>query len=189
MSLAEFGNIILRNEPEIVEKTPELLAKFNAIADEIFNCPKRNPEGPRHRTREVIFACVEKMALEHALAQRCGFDLPDWKDWNPWNDHYDVIDPKTGKRFECKSWSTGWYSYFEEDVRTMKNQLAKSRLDYIVAGKVKKTPNAYEVTFRLVADAPSFFNFDNPPNYEKGYQKRWYNHRKAAGLGKAMFLG
>lgn len=177
--LEYYSNIILTDKSEFVKSSRELEVKFQTIADEIYNCPVRNST---MRSYDTVMSCVEKMVIEHALAQRTGFALNPLE-FNVRDRHsyaYDVVDQSKDTHFECKRWAETWFSFDESAVSTFRKNV--DIVDYLVCGKVYKLDDGYAVSFHLVADAKNFDRFIKPSNYSKKY---YYDHVKACVAGYA----
>jgi len=178
--LAYYAGIILAAEPVKVKRTEELNKKFNDIANEIYRCPIRNSS---KRNFKTVHESVEKMVVEHALAQLTGIPLNPLE-FDKTNRHsyaYDLID-ENNCTFECKRWAEKWFSFNYKDINTfMKNV---DIVDYFVSGKVFRTTSFYTVAFHLVADAKTFEKYVRPSNYTN---KSYYDHHNAVKTGDAFY--
>lgn len=181
LSLRDYAKRILMDKPVIVPRTPELTAKFNRISNVIYNCPHKNPS---KRSFASVEACVDKMAIEHALAQVTGFKVNDAK-FDHTNRHtyaYDVIDCECNVRFECKNWKEKWLSFYKHQIATMLKNI--DLVDYLVSAKVAKKIDCYEVTFYLVANAKTFNNYVQASKFN---DKMYYDHFTAMRCGDAVY--
>jgi len=181
ISLRDYAKRILINKPVIIQRTPELKAKFNSIANVIYNCPYKNPS---KRSFATVEACVDKMAIEYALAQVTGFKVNEAK-FDHTNRHtyaYDVIDCDCNVRFECKNLAEKWLSFYKHQIATMLKNL--DLVDYVVSGKVVKKGDCYEVTFYLIANAKTFNNYVQASKFN---DKMYYDHFTAMKFGDAIY--
>lgn len=180
-TLQDYADIILGAEPVVVKRTTELNKKFNDIANDIYRCPVRNAS---RRSFKTVHESVEKMVIEHALAQ-----FPDLE-MNPLEfDHtnresyaYDVIDNSNNKTFECKRWADKWFSFDEKNVLTMHKNI--DIIDYLVCARVFRTSASYTVAFHLIADAKTFEKYVRPSQYT---MKLYYDHVNAMRNGAAVY--
>lgn len=180
-NLETYADLILKNAPVRIKRSEELNKKFDTIANEIYHCPVRNESKRKFTT--VLFS-VEKMVIEHALAQSTGMILNplefDYR--NRQSYAYDVIDPDNNATFECKRWAEKWFSFNQKDVNTfLKNT---DIVDYFVSGKVLRTTEYFTVFFHLVADAKSFKQFIRPSQYNN---KLYYDHVAAMRKNVAVY--
>ena len=180
-TLHDFAEIILGSEPVVVKRTPELNKKFNDIANEIYRCPVRNSS---KRSFKNVHESVEKMVIEHALAQFDGFELNDLP-FDHTNRHsyaYDNLYTPCNSTFECKRWADKWFSFHESHIATMRKNI--DVVDYLVSGRVFRTSASYTVAFHLVADAKKFEKYVRPSKYT---MKLYYDHVNAMKNGDAVY--
>jgi len=180
-TLREYGELILGAEPVVVRRTPELNKKFTDIANEIYRCPVRNKN---RRSYKNVLESVEKMVIEHALAQFPGLQMNQL----PF-DHtiresyaYDVVDSESCQTFECKRWADKWFSFDANHVATMQKNI--DIVDYLVCARVFKTSASYTVAFHLIADAKKFEKYVRPSQYT---MKLYYDHVNAMRNGDAVY--
>lgn len=182
-TVQDYADIVRSADPIRVERTPALNEKFKGISLEIYRCPVRNRN---HRDYSTVEQCVEKMVLEHAIAQEYGLTLNplEFDHKNRESYAYDLIDESVSYRptFECKRFAETWFSFFEDDVKTFRKNI--DIVDFLVSGKVYRTEEAYFVFFNLLADAKTFENYVRRSKFTS---KLYYDHNAAMRNGDAVF--
>ena len=180
-TLKDYADVILTPKPIKIEKTSELMDRFNTIAESIYNCPFRNYNG---RSYENVFHSVEQMVLEYALAQVTGMQMNplEFDHTDRFSYAYDVFDPENGKTFECKRWSKKYFTFKPPSIETMLKN--KDIIDYFVSGKLHQTDSVYNVRFFWVCEAKNFRRYCTMSGFSKDF---YYNHKSAALDGHAFY--
>jgi hypothetical protein len=149
-----YANLILKDDPVIVKKTPELLKYLTDTAKDIYSDPKRNSRG---RSYDTVYQNTCKMVIEIALFQRTGFPRNpkpfDKKD--PDSYIWDNIDPKTSIKFDCISQEYNDELTFHKLSVKTKFKHAKD-IDFIISAKQKDNINHFSVFFTRIIDAKTF---------------------------------
>lgn len=188
---------LLSRDLLVVTKTDALRAKYWRHAIETWENPRQRED----RTLDEIYKCVERRCIEDALAEHMGL-VPNPKrhdKTDPDSYAWDLLDPETGLRVECKAMKRAWLSGYLKDFQTTWRNL--HRMSVIFAAHVRDVGDGYEVYPELLVDPASFRPPLNP--YDKSHTSRfmlktdyknrdgspcemwWYNDVRAARLGFA----
>ena len=181
--LDHYANIIL-GKPTRVDKTHETMTKLDNIAKSIYE-RERTRKG---RSKEKVWDHVQMTAAEYALADLLGvkrrnveFDVTDRLTYG-----YDVDGPDN-THFECKPWAEKWYSFSEDKVCTMRNNL--DIIDYVCVSERKDFDDHYLVNFKLIFNAKTFNSFVRKTKFVPPAPGRelYYDHWDALRVKQAKY--
>lgn len=148
-------------------------SKVKAMADNIYNNSIQN----KNRTYEQIYESCKSISIEYGLAYKIKGKVNSYKfnHKDPKTFYYDVS--KDDIKFEVKSnyLDSKWFSYPINSLKTFSKY--QSNINYMVVGSFKELDKYYNVTFKYLIKANTFFKYYNLSNFKNS--PGFYNHHSA----------